>query len=59
METIRKETYKKLEDGTMELVSVENIEIETPSPEQLIADKEAQLLKIYAELEALKNNNNQ
>lgn len=59
METIRKETYKKLEDGTMELVSVENIEIETPSPEQLIADKEAQLLKIYTELEALKNNNNQ
>lgn len=57
METIRKETYKKLEDGTMELVSVENIEIETPSPEQLIADKEAQLLKIYTELEALKNNN--
>ena len=57
METIRKETYKKLEDGTMELVSVENIEIETPSPEQLIAEKEAQLLKIYDELQALKNNN--
>lgn len=48
-------TWKKLEDGTMELVSDINVEVEGPSPEELIAEKEAQLLEMYKELEALKS----
>ena len=50
-----KETiYKLQEDGTFEVTEKT---IETPpgfSVEEQIADKEAQLLKMYQELEALK-----
>ena len=54
MNTITKETWKKLEDGTMQLVSSETFEVEGPSPEELIAEKEEQLLQIYTELQSLK-----
>jgi len=54
MNTITKDTWKKLEDGTMELVSSETFEVEGPSHEELIAQKEEQLLKIYEELQSLK-----
>jgi len=47
-------TWRKLEDGTMELVSDENIQVEEPTKEELVAEKEAQLLAMYNELEALK-----
>lgn len=47
-------TWRKLEDGTMELVSDENIQVEQPTNEELIAEKEAQLLEVYAQIEALK-----
>ena len=50
-------TWKKLEDGTMELVSDINVEVERPSTEEVIADKEAQLLEMYNELQALKESN--
>jgi hypothetical protein len=36
------------------LVKVEYIEVEGPTQEELIAQKEAQLLALYAELQALK-----
>lgn len=36
------------------LISVEFIEVEEPTQEELIAQKEAELLKMYQELKALK-----
>jgi|TARA_B110000090_G_scaffold137601_1_gene151310 hypothetical protein len=47
-------TWKKLEDDTMELVSDIDVEVDEPSKEELILEKEAQLLKMYKELESLK-----
>lgn len=38
------------------LVRVEYIETNEPSPEELLAQKEAELLRIYEEIQALKNN---
>lgn len=48
---IRHEIYD--ENG---LVKVEFIETEEPTHEELIAEKEAQLLALYEELKAIKNN---
>ena len=53
--TTNTEVYKVLEDGTVEK-TVQTFEITEPTQEELIADKEAQLLQMYKELEALKNN---
>ena len=49
MPQIRNEIYNA--EG---LVSVEFIEVDEPTQEELIAQKEAELLAIYAELQALK-----
>ena len=49
MAQIRNEIYD--ENG---LVRVEFIEVEDPTQEELIAQKEAQLLALYAELKTLK-----
>jgi hypothetical protein len=49
MAQIRQEIYN--ESG---LVEVKFIEVDEPTQEELIAEKEAELLKIYAELNALK-----
>jgi len=49
MAQIRNEIYN--ENG---LVRVEFIEVESPTQEELIAQKEAQLLAMYEELKALK-----
>ena len=57
MATITKEIYRKLEDGTMELVETIEIELNEPTQEELIAQKEEELLNMYNELQALKNNN--
>ena len=46
--------WTKLEDGTMKLVSVEEFEVDEPTQEEVIADKEAQLLAMYEEIQALK-----
>jgi len=54
-EIINQMVWRKLEDGTMELVSNKDIEIETPSTDDLIKDKEDKLLEMYKELEELKN----
>jgi hypothetical protein len=48
---IRHEIYD--ENG---LIKVEFIETDEPTQEQLIADKEAQLLALYEELKAMKEN---
>lgn len=48
---VRNEIYD--ENG---LVKVEFIEVEEPTQEELIAEKEAQLLALYEELKAIKNN---
>ena len=49
MAQIRNEIYN--ENG---LVRVEFIEVEGPTQEELIAEKEAKLLALYAELTALR-----
>lgn len=49
MPQVRNEIYN--EEG---LVSVEYIEVEEPTQEELIAQKEAELLAMYEELKALK-----
>lgn len=51
MPQIREEIYD--DNG---LVEVRFIEVEEPSTQDLIAEKEAQLLAIYQELQELKNN---
>ncbi len=52
MAQIREEIYD--DNG---LVEVKFIEVDEPTQEELIAEKEAELLKIYAELNALKETN--
>jgi hypothetical protein len=49
MAQIREEIYD--DNG---LVEVKFIEVDEPTSEELIAEKEAELLKMYAELNALK-----
>ena len=49
MTQIRQEIYD--DNG---LVEVKFIEVDEPTSEELIAEKEAELLKIYAELNELK-----
>jgi hypothetical protein len=49
MAQIRNEIYD--DNG---LVRVEFIEVEEPTAEELVAEKEAQLLALYEELKALK-----
>lgn len=49
MAQVRNEIYD--ENG---LVSVEFIEVDEPTQEELIAQKEAQLIEIYNELKALR-----
>lgn len=49
MAQVRQEIYD--DNG---LVEVKFIEVDEPTQEELIAEKEAELLKIYAELNALK-----
>ena len=54
---MRNEIYRKKEDGSLELISSVEVEETLPTQEELIAEKEAELLKMYQELEALKSQN--
>ena len=54
MTTFTNETFEKNENGEMILVHSEIVEVELPTQEQIIAEKEADLLKMYQELQALK-----
>ncbi len=58
-QTIEKqaEIYTLQEDGTFVTTVVVNTE-EVPTTEELIAEKEAKLLEIYAQLQALKEQQN-
>lgn len=51
MTQVRNEIYD--DNG---LVRVEFIEVQEPTQEELIAQKEAQLLEVFEELKKLKNN---
>lgn len=54
----RLEKWAKQEDGSEILVEVIENEVEMPTQEEVIAEKEAKLLEMYQELEALKSANN-
>jgi preprotein translocase subunit SecA len=53
---ITKEIYKVDENGQTVLVETIEIEVNEPTQEEIIAEKQAELLKIYAEIQALKTN---
>lgn len=53
-EIIISETYE-VNDGISTLVATTEVEVNVPSTAELIAQKEAKLLKIYDEIQALKN----
>lgn len=54
-EILRTEVYENV-DGVTVLKEVIETQIQTPTVEEQIAEKEAQLLAMYAELQALKEN---
>lgn len=56
MATFINETFEKNENGEMILVHSEIVDVEIPTQEEIIAEKEAELLKMYAEIQALKTN---
>jgi len=49
----RKEIYK-LVDGINTLIEVIETEVNTPTTEEIIAEKEAELISIYNEIQKLK-----
>lgn len=51
--TDNKTIYQQQADGSIVVVSQETIELQ--SPDEVIVEKEAQLLEMYAELQALKS----
>lgn len=53
-EIITKEIYKVNENGETVLVDTLDVEVKIITPEEIIAEKEAELLKVYAEIQALK-----
>ena len=53
-ETITTQIYEKQADGTMKLVDTYTEEVEVPTQEEIIAQKEAELLAMYEELQKLK-----
>jgi outer membrane protein TolC len=52
-EIVKQEIYKVV-DGVTTKVETKEIEVQVPTTEELVAEKEAQLLKMYEELKALK-----
>ena len=56
MNTELVQTYTVNKNGKAELVSAEMVECQSTSIEETIAEKEAQLLAMYEEIQALKNN---
>lgn len=55
LEIQRTEIYKVV-DGITSLIEVIEMEVEVPTAEEIIAEKEAELLRVYAEIQALKEN---
>jgi len=59
MPKIEKQYEEKIvvdKDGTVISSQVIETEVEVPTDEEIIAEKEAKLLEMYAELQALKDN---
>lgn len=52
-EIVKQEIYTTI-DGVASLVEVKEVEVDVPTPEEVIAEKEAKLLELYEELKALK-----
>ena len=48
--------HYEIQNGQAVLVKTETVELPFPSQEEEIAEKEAQLLSMYNELQELKNN---
>jgi hypothetical protein len=48
------EIYQLQEDGSVILIESTVIKVDEPTPEEIIAEKEAELMKIYAEIQSLK-----
>ena len=51
---VKNEVYQKAEDGSMILISSEEIEVDIPTNEETIRAKEQELLRIYEEIQRLK-----
>lgn len=51
---IHREEIYKLVDGVLKLDEVNETPIEVPTEAEILAEKEAEMLKIYAEIQALK-----
>ena len=50
----QRQEYYKVVDGETTLVEVKEVDVEVPSKEETIAEKEAKLLELYEELKSLK-----
>jgi hypothetical protein len=48
--------FERQEDGSVKYVRTETIEVDEPTQEELLAQKEAELLKIYQEIQEMKQN---
>ena len=48
------EVWKKAEDGSMILISSEEVEVDEPTTEELVYAKELELLRIYEEIQTIK-----
>jgi len=57
-QTITIHKYSTDENSVASYIGSEEVEVEVATEEELIAEKEAQLLAIYAELQAMKNEQN-
>jgi hypothetical protein len=49
------ETWIKQQNGTMLLVATEQVEVDIKTPEEELYEKEQELIRIYNEVQALKN----
>ncbi len=54
-ETVIQTTIIQNPDGTTKEIIVNEVEVDLPTQEEIIAEKEAALLKMYEEIQELKN----
>jgi hypothetical protein len=51
----RNEVFELQPDGSTILIRVEEVEVDVKTPEEEVAEKEAELLRMFNELQELKN----
>lgn len=56
IQTINREHYKVDENGKVELIKTETFDLDLPTDDELIVEKESQLLSLYDEIQKLKEN---